>query len=216
MLTTGSSSGMRRGLVLLLLTAAPAALARTDLSGCVSSVAGASLVWYVPGTGELCEFLDCGGGRAPPKTTVPGCAAYEGTATYSPSYLSGFGDSASATSIIASVTAPASAFAGAVATGENSVVQTVTESVTGSGSTDVLVTAAQTTAPASTGGASSSSSPASADSEDGEGEATTEDGAGATSSSTSEGAAAAVATAGPKVLGMGIAALGLVAGVVVL
>ncbi|CAD0115425.1 unnamed protein product [Aureobasidium uvarum] len=71
------------------------AYARTDLVGCtstdVSSPAGASVAWYVPGTGELCEFLDCGGGRAPPKTTVPGCALYVGTETYKPSFLAGFG-----------------------------------------------------------------------------------------------------------------------------
>jgi len=77
------------------------ALARTDLTGCtstdVSSPAGASYAWYVPGTGEVCEILDCGGGRAPPKTTVPGCAAYVGTETYSPSYLAGYQASATAT-----------------------------------------------------------------------------------------------------------------------
>ncbi|KAI0114444.1 hypothetical protein GGR51DRAFT_504428 [Nemania sp. FL0031] len=77
------------------------AACKTDIAGCVSSetvvYGGASLIWYVPGTGEICEFLDCGGGRAPPKTTVPGCAAYEGTATYSPSYLPGFGASATST-----------------------------------------------------------------------------------------------------------------------
>ncbi|KAI0006837.1 hypothetical protein F4779DRAFT_545807 [Xylariaceae sp. FL0662B] len=71
------------------------AAAKTDLKGCVSSktiaYGGASLIWYVPDTGEICAMLDCGGGRAPPKTTVPGCAAYKGTATYSPSYLPGFG-----------------------------------------------------------------------------------------------------------------------------
>jgi hypothetical protein len=71
------------------------ALAKTDLSGCtstdVSSPAGASIAYYVPGTGEVCEFLDCGGGRAPPKTTVPGCPSYEGTLTYSPSFLPGYG-----------------------------------------------------------------------------------------------------------------------------
>ncbi|KAI1182924.1 hypothetical protein F5B17DRAFT_161173 [Nemania serpens] len=76
------------------------AVAKTDIAGCVSSqtvaYGGASLIWYVPGTGEICEFLDCGGGRAPPKTTVPGCPAYEGTATYSPSYLPGFGAAATA------------------------------------------------------------------------------------------------------------------------
>lgn len=70
------------------------ALARTDLEGCtrtdISSPAGASYAWIVPGTGELCDMLDCGGGRAPPKTTVPGCPQYSGTETYSPSYLAGY------------------------------------------------------------------------------------------------------------------------------
>ena len=78
---------------------AGSALAKTDLSGCTSfetiiTVSGrpdiypyGSLIWYVPDTGELCEFLDCGGGRAPPKTTVPGCATYEGTETYSPQFI---------------------------------------------------------------------------------------------------------------------------------
>ncbi|KAI1421178.1 hypothetical protein F5Y12DRAFT_44729 [Xylaria sp. FL1777] len=78
------------------------AVAKTDIAGCVSSqtvaYGGASLIWYVPDTGEVCEFLDCGGGRAPPKTTVPGCPQYEGTATYSPSYLPGFGAAATSTS----------------------------------------------------------------------------------------------------------------------
>jgi hypothetical protein len=93
---------MRTSTNTILATAAFAAIAfaRTDLEGCtstdVSSPAGASIAWYVPGTGEVCEILDCGGGRAPAKTTVPGCAAYSGTASYSPSYLAGF--QASATS----------------------------------------------------------------------------------------------------------------------
>jgi hypothetical protein len=80
--------------------------AKTDIAGCVSSqtvaYGGASLIWYVPDTGEICEFLDCGGGRAPPKTTVPGCIGYEGTATYSPRYLSGFGAATSTASSSAS------------------------------------------------------------------------------------------------------------------
>ncbi|KAL1629822.1 hypothetical protein SLS56_005218 [Neofusicoccum ribis] len=84
---------------------AAGALARTDLEGCVSSATvaygGASLIWYVPGTGEICSFLDCGGGRAPPKTTVPGCGAYSGTATYSPDYLPGYGPNATPTSTAA-------------------------------------------------------------------------------------------------------------------
>ncbi|KAF2966065.1 hypothetical protein GQX73_g7511 [Xylaria multiplex] len=82
--------------------------AKTDIAGCVSSqtvaYGGASLIWYLPDTGEICEFLDCGGGRAPPKTTVPGCPQYDGTATYSPSYLPGFGATTTPTSAQAVVT----------------------------------------------------------------------------------------------------------------
>ncbi|KAL4729046.1 hypothetical protein ACLX1H_003454 [Fusarium chlamydosporum] len=77
------------------LAAAVPALARTDLSGCttydtvVSDANGmyATRIWYVPDSGEICDILDCGGGRAPPKTTVPGCPAYEGTETYSPQFI---------------------------------------------------------------------------------------------------------------------------------
>lgn len=81
----------------ILASAALAAMAhaKTDLTGCtttdMSSPAGASVAWYVPGTGELCDSLDCGGGRAPVKSDVPGCPAYTGTETYSPSYLAGYG-----------------------------------------------------------------------------------------------------------------------------
>lgn len=80
---------------LLLFTTFQIVLARTDLTGCtstsVSSPAGASIAWYVPETGEVCNLLDCGGGRAPPKTTVPGCPLYSGTASYSPLYLAAGG-----------------------------------------------------------------------------------------------------------------------------
>lgn len=85
-----------------------AVLARTDLTGCTSSVDGASLIWYVPGTGELCEFIDCGGGRAAPITTKPGCAGYSGTATVTPSFLPGFGGDAVA-SETSTESAPAAA-----------------------------------------------------------------------------------------------------------
>ena len=82
-----------------LLLAAPVA-AKTDIGGCVSSATRnqwgeASMIWYVPGTGEVCELLDCGGGRAPPKTNVPGCGNYKGTAEYQPTFLPGFGASGS-------------------------------------------------------------------------------------------------------------------------
>jgi hypothetical protein len=79
-----------------LLTLLPLALAKTDLSGCTSSdtvaYGGASVIWYVPDTGEICEFLDCGGGAGAPITTQPGCPLYSGTASYTPSYLPGYGD----------------------------------------------------------------------------------------------------------------------------
>lgn len=69
--------------------------AKTDLRGCVSSETvnqwnQASLLWYLPDTGEICDFVDCGGGRAPPKTTVPGCPGYGGTATVTPSFIPGY------------------------------------------------------------------------------------------------------------------------------
>ncbi|ORY04475.1 hypothetical protein BCR34DRAFT_56395 [Clohesyomyces aquaticus] len=76
----------------LLLALAATISAKTDLSGCSSTQlvvnGGASMLYYVPGTGEICSLLDCGGGRAPPKTTVPGCAAYVGTASYTPDFIS--------------------------------------------------------------------------------------------------------------------------------
>ena len=86
-------------LITLTALAATSALAKTDLQGCtyidgVHTVPNrpdippyATRTWYVPDTGEICEFLDCGGGRAPPKTDVPGCGNYKGTDTYSPRYM---------------------------------------------------------------------------------------------------------------------------------
>ncbi|KAK7189885.1 hypothetical protein DPSP01_008406 [Paraphaeosphaeria sporulosa] len=75
---------------------AATALAKTNLEGCTSSqtvaFGGASMIYWDPTNGEICSFLDCGGGRAPPKTTVPGCAQYEGTATYSPDFMPGWGE----------------------------------------------------------------------------------------------------------------------------
>jgi hypothetical protein len=49
--------------LLAALCASPIA-AKTDMAGCVSSetvvYGGASLVWYLPDSGEICAFLDCG------------------------------------------------------------------------------------------------------------------------------------------------------------
>ncbi|EAU35875.1 predicted protein [Aspergillus terreus NIH2624] len=91
---------------------ATAVHARTDLVGCTKSETvnqwnEASMIWYVPDTGEICDFLDCGGGRAPPKTNTPGCPLYSGTATYEPSYLPGYGPGATATAKTVAETASA-------------------------------------------------------------------------------------------------------------
>lgn len=84
----------------LALALATLAFAKTDYEGCTSSetvvFGGASLIWWDPTNGEICSFLDCGGGRAPPKTTVPGCPQYSGTASYTPDFMPGWG-AASAT-----------------------------------------------------------------------------------------------------------------------
>jgi len=60
------------------------ALATPALSACEKAytygVCEGIVQYYDPNTGELCNYLDCGGGRAPPKTDVPGCPLYKGTA----------------------------------------------------------------------------------------------------------------------------------------
>lgn len=81
-----------------LLLATPT-FARTDLSGCTSVQTMvtlrdepgygntiASVLWYVPDTLEICDFVDCGGGRAPPKS-VPGCPLYDGPETVTAQFL---------------------------------------------------------------------------------------------------------------------------------
>ncbi|OQE17673.1 hypothetical protein PENFLA_c023G02974 [Penicillium flavigenum] len=86
------------------------AVARTDLEGCVSSKVifdhyYASYLWYVPENGEICSILDCGGGRAPPSTTQPGCPEYSGTEPLTSDYLEGWGPNgkqAASTSTVAS------------------------------------------------------------------------------------------------------------------
>jgi hypothetical protein len=130
--------------LLTILTLALSTQAKTDLSGCTSSntvaFGGASVLWYVPGTGEICSPLDCGGGRAPPKTTVPGCAAYSGTATYSPSYIAGYG--------IATASAKASSWASeTIGSWTSEASALATESVKG-GSTLSSIAVAATTAKA--------------------------------------------------------------------
>ncbi|CAI7572588.1 unnamed protein product [Penicillium glandicola] len=104
------------------------ATARTDLEGCVSSEIiiekyYASYLWYDPDNGEICSFLDCGGGRAPPKTTQPGCPQYSGTATLTPDYIEGWGPNgkqAASTSTVASTASTDTVITSATQTSEAS------------------------------------------------------------------------------------------------
>ncbi|KAI9762506.1 MAG: hypothetical protein M1835_008005 [Candelina submexicana] len=111
--------------------------ARTDLAGCTSTASGASLIYYVPGTGELCQLIDCGGGRAPPKTTVPGCPLYAGTASVTPNFLPGYGPNGqSATTTAASTSTSAAAAQGSLST--TTTVKVIVTSSTASASTSVI------------------------------------------------------------------------------
>jgi hypothetical protein len=90
---------MKSSIATIALLAATAA-AKTDFDGCTSFTSMvtarteigygntyATVIWYDPSNLELCQGVDCGGGRAPPKT-VPGCPAYSGTETVEPTFLS--------------------------------------------------------------------------------------------------------------------------------
>ncbi|KYK55107.1 hypothetical protein DCS_07069 [Drechmeria coniospora] len=162
-----------------LLLASPV-LGRTDLTGCThyetvvkpsGMAAYASRVWYVPDTYELCEVLDCGGGRAPPKTTVPGCPQYKGSESYQPKFI----DPASIKpdTVQASVTSAAQAASSAAAASSASAAaspssssaqpsSTSSSSETTSASTTASITTSTTasasiTASATTSGSASSS-----------------------------------------------------------
>ncbi|KAK1512198.1 hypothetical protein CTAM01_01128 [Colletotrichum tamarilloi] len=202
---------------------ATAVLAKTDLAGCVSSdsvvtptqggTPYAARVWYVPGTGEICAALDCGGGRAPPKTTVPGCPSYEGTGTYSPSFLP---LQTSAAPVVSTTVAPVTTTAApettasasdsaSVATVTTSMDSAAVESETAASSTAVVVTssgfsnATMTTLTTSAGSVSGSQSARS----------TRAVGSAATTAATTNSPNAAVPTGASREL------FGLVAGVAI-
>ncbi|KAL0932691.1 uncharacterized protein CTRU02_211654 [Colletotrichum truncatum] len=82
-----------------LIVSAGLALAKTDHEGCTSFTSTVTvrteigygntyetIIWYVPDTLEICQGVDCGGGRAPPRN-VPGCPIYSGTETVTPKFL---------------------------------------------------------------------------------------------------------------------------------
>lgn len=69
-------------------------------------------MYYDPDTLEICTVPDCGGGRAAPKTGVPGCPLYSGTATPTPSFLSADPLAPSTTSSVAAETSSAATLTG--------------------------------------------------------------------------------------------------------
>ncbi|GFF60680.1 hypothetical protein IFM51744_10443 [Aspergillus udagawae] len=137
--------------LLLATTLASTVYARTDLEGCISSKTHnqwneASMIWYVPGTGEICDIPDCGGGRAPPKHDNPACPGqYTGTATYEPSYLPGYGPGAAASTSTLAATASASTTADAMTTTSSEASATGSLVITSAPSTTASATATMKT-----------------------------------------------------------------------
>ncbi|KAJ4123045.1 hypothetical protein NW768_010037 [Fusarium equiseti] len=90
---------MARSIALAALLYALPIAARTNYDGCTSFTSTVTVrpepgygntyekvMWYVSDTLEICEGVDCGGGRAPPRS-VPGCPLYKGTETVTPRFL---------------------------------------------------------------------------------------------------------------------------------
>ncbi|KAL2828887.1 hypothetical protein BDW59DRAFT_159289 [Aspergillus cavernicola] len=129
------SSLLKTTLPFLLLSLPTQIHARTDLAGCISSATTnqwheASMIWYVPSSGEICDFPDCGGGRAPPKYDNPACPLYTGTATYEPSYLEGYGPGAVVSTSTVEETGSATASATATESGKEEEEVTATSTST--------------------------------------------------------------------------------------
>ncbi|CAG9990743.1 unnamed protein product [Clonostachys byssicola] len=141
-------------------------LAKLAAAGCETHTYGTCedniVHLYDPNTGEICDPLDCGGGRAPVKYNVPGCAAYTGTETRKtePSYMpcfsktAGVGKAASTlatvssaqTTTAASETTTASSIASSTSVESTSTqpTSTVAESSSTSASTSASSSAATT------------------------------------------------------------------------
>lgn len=149
-------------LAVLLLTAARSASAVGCATHTYGSCADGIVHWYDPDDGQICDPLDCGGGRAPPKTTNPCCtAAYTGTAVCvdTPSYMPCF--TASSTSTVVKTTTAAGATTtttteagtaeSAAVNGLSGYVESLT-AATATGSEGSAVTSTATTSTVMTGG----------------------------------------------------------------
>ncbi|KAJ5082216.1 Glycoside hydrolase 18 protein [Penicillium argentinense] len=104
--------------------------------------------WYDPETGEICDPLDCGGGRAPPKTDVPGCPMYTGSETRAtgPSYLPCWTPSATATAT-ATDADPSTTFESSSSSSGTVHIVTETSFSTVTGSSTVVVVTSTATIP---------------------------------------------------------------------
>lgn len=136
-----------------------AALAKTDLSGCTTFTSTVtinptaheygnvyeSLVYYDPDTLEICTVPDCGGGRAAPKTGVPGCPLYSGTATPTPSFLSADPLAPTMTSSVAAETTTADSPSGAGSSSPSSTTVVVVTGTDGSANATGASATAQVT-----------------------------------------------------------------------
>ncbi|KAJ4299668.1 hypothetical protein N0V90_004914 [Kalmusia sp. IMI 367209] len=122
---------------MLALTVLSILLATTQVSavGCATHTFGTCedniVHWYDPDDGQICDPLDCGGGRAPAKTDVPCCANYKGTeaCVQTPSYLPCFKDKF-APSTSAESAAEATPTADATTTAETTGFSQATEAAT--------------------------------------------------------------------------------------
>ena len=127
------------------------AAARVSAIGCSTHTYGTCedniVHWYDPDDGQICDPLDCGGGRAPVKYNVPCCAAYTGTeaCVTAPSYMPCFAKSTSAVEVSESTE---------VSVTTTEVIASPTEATV----TSATATASQTSAVGVTTGSQSSSS----------------------------------------------------------
>ncbi|OQD69400.1 hypothetical protein PENPOL_c002G09446 [Penicillium polonicum] len=149
-------------------------LATTVFAACESisytTCADTIVHWYDPTNGQVCDPIDCGGGRAPVKYDEPCCAAYRGTepCVSTTSTLSCWSPSTvAASSTIASASSAETTSASATATANTSVLsstkaaaETSSHSISGTTSAPSTTEAPtqSTSSETETGSANSSSS----------------------------------------------------------
>lgn len=151
-------------LAVLLLAAARSASAAGCATHTYGSCADGIVHWYDPDDGQICDPLDCGGGRAPAKTTDPCCtAAYTGTAACvdTPSYMPCFTASSTSTATVVKTTTAAGVTTTTTAAGtaESAAVNGLSgyvESLTAATATGSVTSAPTTTSGATVGGSGNS------------------------------------------------------------